>query len=92
MGSHTYTHTHTQEEDELGEDTGMETELRAARGGEDEMEVEGEEDAKYRLSVHDLDAFWLQRQLGASVSVSCLKCVCVDCEPPRGTHTQCHTP
>lgn len=50
-----------QEEDDLGEDTGQESRLKAQRG-EDEMEVE-EEDDKLKLSVHDIDAFWLQRQL-----------------------------
>ncbi len=37
--------------------------LRAARDGS-EMEVEDAEAAAFRLSVHEIDAFWLQRQLG----------------------------
>lgn len=58
------------EEEELGEgeEEGEERErgrpggVRAARDAS-EMEVEDEGEAAMRLSVHDIDAFWLQRQL-----------------------------
>lgn len=49
-----------QEDDEMGEDTVREGRLKARDG--DEMEVEEEGDGQ-RLSVQEIDAFWLQRQL-----------------------------
>lgn len=44
----------------MGEDTVREGRLKARDG--DEMEVEEEGDGQ-RLSVQEIDAFWLQRQL-----------------------------
>ncbi len=52
-----------EEEDEFGDGGAEHGALRAARD-EDEMETEDPEAAAARLSVHEVDAFWLQRQLG----------------------------